>query len=402
MTRLARNIALLGTAALVVAATVPAGQTTRPAPAKEKPLARRIAERTYPSVFQAWNPAEGLKGEPPLATAARHDLIFHGPGYFGLRWDARPAGLATGFTPESVARARRKRRQLLQLNPNLVLLAEIRYRDAWKGFLPDGHKWWMLKDGKRVKGWDEGGFFQLDYRNPEYRRHVAARCKAVVGTGVLDGVMLDWWRDDAHRLALIKGVRAAVGEKALILVNANDRTTPRTAAYVNGYFMECYRSGSPRDWRRIARTLSWAEARLRPPRINCLETWYHKSRRDLNLMRATTALALTHSDGYCLFSDPNPLPTPDHLHDWYPFWDARLGRPVAAGRTGPDKATRRDFQNGSVVYNPMGNKPVTVTFPDERISRASGKRGRVHVLAPADGDIYLKLTSRKGTTPQGL
>jgi hypothetical protein len=43
------------------------------------------------------------------------------------------------------------------------------------------------------------------------------------------------------------------------------------------------------------KTLSVAE------RINCLESWFHQSRDDLNLMRATTTLALTRSDGYALF-----------------------------------------------------------------------------------------------------
>jgi len=37
------------------------------------------------------------------------------------------------------------------------------------------------------------------------------------------GVMLDWWSDDASRLALIQEVRAAVGDRAMILANANDR-----------------------------------------------------------------------------------------------------------------------------------------------------------------------------------
>ena len=53
-------------------------------------------------------------------------------------------------------------------------------------------------------------------------------------------------------------------------------------------------------------------------------------------MRVATTLALTHSDGYVLYADPNPLKTPDHLHDWYPFWDAQAGqagRQVHAGVT---------------------------------------------------------------------
>jgi hypothetical protein len=360
---------------------------------EEKPVARRIADRTFPSVFQAWGAADNLKGEDAIVTAARHDLVFSGPGFFGLKWDQSPQGPATAFTPESITRAKEKRRQLLALNPNLVMLAEVRYRDAARGYLPEGHKWWAAKDGKPVAGWGEGKFLQLDYKNPEFRAHVAAQCKAAVESGAVDGVMLDWWQDD-DRLALIKAVRAAVGEQALVLVNANDRTTPRTAPFINGYFMECYRSKTPEDWKRIADTLDWAEKNLRLPRINCLETWYHQSRQDLNLMRAATTLSLTHSDGYCLFSDPNDLPTPDHLHDWYPFWNRSLGRPLAPGKLRPDGASERAFERGTVVYNPMGNPPVQVKFAEPRTGLATGKTASEHVVPPCDGDIFLKPQER--------
>ncbi|MCX5677038.1 MAG: hypothetical protein NTX87_18775 [Planctomycetota bacterium] len=374
----------------VLAALLAAAIIAGVADGEEKPVARRIADRTFPSVFQAWSTADNLKGEDTLTTVARHDLVFQGPGFFGLKWDQTPPGLATAFTPESVARAKEKRRQLLALNPNLVMLAEVRYRDAGHDYLPEGHKWWAAKDGKPVAGWGEGKFLQLDYKNPEFRSQVAAQCKAVVESGAVDGVMLDWWQDDDDHLALIKVVRAAIGEQALVLVNANDRTTPRTAPYINGYFMECYRSKKPEDWKRIADTLDWAEKNLRLPRINCLETWYHQSRQDLNLMRAATTLSLTHSDGYCLFSDPNDLPTPDHLHDWYPFWNRSLGKPLAAGTQRTDGTSERNFERGTVVYNPMGNRPAAVKFAEPRTSLATGKTASEHTVPPCDGDVFLK------------
>lgn len=52
-------------------------------------------------------------------------------------------------------------------------------------------------------------------------------------------------------------------------------------------------------------------------------------RNDFALMRMVTTLSLVFSNGYTLFSDPNSLPTPDHAHDWYPFWDKSLGKPAA-------------------------------------------------------------------------
>jgi hypothetical protein len=359
---------------------------------KERPIGRRIAARDFPSVFQAWSPADNLRGEKQLVTAARHDLIWHGIGWYGLAWNKSPSGLGDGVRSESIEKGLRKRNELLELNPNLILIAEIRYRDASVRFLPENHKWWRRnKDGTLTKGWSEGRFLQLDFDNPEYREHVAKRAGAVVKTGVVDGVLLDWWRDDDSRLELVKMVRQAIGDKHLIIANANDRTTPRTAPYVNGYFMECYRSKTPKDWMRIAETLKWAEANLREPRANCLETWFHNSRQDLNLMRATTTLALTCSNGYCLFSDPNPLPTGDHRHNWYPFWDVGLGKPTSAGGTMPDGTMRREFDNGTAVYNPMGNETATVTFDEARSSAATGKTSNIHMLDSMDGDIYLKI-----------
>ncbi len=366
------------------------------AAAKDRSISERIAGRGFPSVFQAWSPADNVPGENKLVTAARHDLIWHGLGWYGLIWDKRPCGLGESIRPESIEAGLNKRRELLKLNPNLILIAEIRYRDASRRFLPENHKWWRRnEDGTLAKGWAEGGFLQLDFDNPEYRAHVAKRAGAVVKTGVVDGVLLDWWRDDESRLELVKMVRQAIGDDHLIIANANDRTTPRTGPYINGYFMECYRSKTPKDWQRIAETLKWAEVNLREPRANCLETWYHNSRDDLNLMRATTTLALTCSNGYCLFSDPNPLPTGDHRHNWYPFWDANLGKPTAPGIKMPDGTIRRNFDNGTAVYNPMGNKTVTITFDHPRAGTATGKTSKKHTIKSLDGDIYLKTKKYK-------
>jgi len=326
-----------------------------------------------------------------MTTAARHDLIFHVANFFGLKWHHKYEGLAWRFTPESIARGLEKRRKLLELNPNMILIMEIRYRDAAKTFLPEGYKWWKRdSQGNLVTGWEEGDHLQLDFSNPEYREIVAHKAEAAMKSGVVDGIMLDWWQDDDDRLALVKAIRGRIGEDALILVNTNDRKTPKTGPFVNGYFMECYRSKTPEDWARIADTLSWAAKNLREPRINCLETWFHKSREDLNLMRATTTLSLTLSNGYCLFSDPNPLPVPDHLHNWYDFWEADLGKPLGEGKERADGSILREFTNGAALYNPMGNVPVSVFFEEPRRSAATGKRSKEHSLKPADGNIYLK------------
>lgn len=349
----------------------------------------RVSDRTFPSIFQAWNAAE-IPGEEKWTSAARHDIVFHAPDFFELGWDKRFPGLATSFSPESIAAAQSIRRRLIERNPNIVLLAELRYRDAHRSHLPDGHPWWMTKNGKPIVGWEEGGYFLIDYTQPALRDQIAKQAKALINTGVVDGIMLDWWDDDDDRISLLQNIRKAIGNDALILVNANDRKVPRSAKLINGLFMECYKTASPDDWKRTTETLVWAEANVRQPRINCLETWYQNSRRDVALMRATTTLALTMSDGYCLFSDPNPLPTPDHLHDWYPFWDCELGKPLEKGRSMRDGSFQRRFTNGLVVHNPPGNRQVDIVF--DRLSKAvsTGALNKRFTVSPGDGDIFLR------------
>jgi hypothetical protein len=361
------------------------------APSANSDLMRRIGTRGFPSVFEAWSPADNLKGEDPVVTFARHDLAIVSPEELGLRWNDAYRGLATGFRPATMARARAIRARLLRLNPHMVLIAEIRYRDAPGNYLPGGSDWWRRRDGARAPGWAEGHYFLLDFGNPGFQAQVARQARAAMATGVFDGVFFDWWQDDDDRLALVRGVRAAVGDAALILVNANDLPRPRSAPYINGYYMECWRSRTAKDWRRMGRTLQWAEGHLRPPRVDCVETWYRHSRRDLDLMRATTTLTLTMSDGYCLFGDPDSLPTPDHLHDWYDFWGKRLGRPVAPGFKRADGAWEREFEKGSAVYDPMGNRAVVVRFEGPRRRLSTGETAARFVVPACDGDLFLRL-----------
>ena len=359
---------------------------------REQPIRERILNRSFPSIFQAWNAAE-VPGEDKWTSVARHDIVFHAPDFFGLRWDQRFPGLATSFTPESIAAAKSIRQRLIERNPSIVLLAELRYRDAHRSHLPDGHPWWMTKNGKPIVGWEEGGYFLIDYTQAALRDQIAKQAKALINTGVVDGIMLDWWDDDDDRIALLQNIRKAIGNDALILVNANDRKVPRSAKLINGLFMECYKTASPDDWKRITETLIWAEANVRQPRINCLEIWYQKSRADFALMRATTTLALTMSDGYCLFSDPNPLPTPDHLHDWYPFWDCELGKPLEKGRNIQDGTFHRRFTNGLVVHNPPGNRQVDIVFDQLSKAASTGALGKRFTVSPGDGDIFLRTSA---------
>jgi hypothetical protein len=159
-------------------------------------------------------------------------------------------------------------------------------------------------------------------------------------------------------------------------------------------YMEGFGSRPFPDWHMAAANLIWGESHLRKPAVTALEGWWDSGRNQYPLMRNVTTLCLVFSNGYVLFSDPNSLPTPDHLHDWYPFWDKSLGRPIAspAVLNHPDLsgAYTRQFDKGEVVFNPPSNKEVTVRLEQSHRSAASGATGRVFTIAPGDGDLLLE------------
>ena len=353
------------------------------------PLVQRINEHPYPAIFQAWNPAEGT-GKTPLEALALHNLVFGSVMFYHMKWAGDYDGMASSFSPGSEARGMAFRESVLGLNPNMVMLMEIRYRDAPGKYLPKNSPFWKRDAaGHRIVGWAEGGYYKLDYTNPAFQDMVASQAAAAVESGVVDGIMLDWWHENPARLTLIKKIREAVGKRALILVNTNTETAPGSAKYINGIYMECTADNSPGNWKQIANTLRWAEKSVRETRINCLETWWQHSRQDLNLMRACTCLSLTMSNGYCLFCDPDPLPTPDHLHAWYPFWNYNLGKPLSNGVLGSDGVYTRRFENGEALYNPMGNGSQTVKLGAPMWQVSTGKSVSTFVLPDEDGEILL-------------
>lgn len=425
-------------------------------------------QRSYSSIFQAWNSIENRPDEDELHRLARHDLAFANP-YTLLRisWDvsqARPyQGLATGLNPNQLDIARQRKQQLLSLNPHLLLLVEIRYRDAtylarenegqaenWRevGFYPPNSPYWLKdREGNPIIGWGEDTngdgkidqndtilHFLIDFTNAEVQELIVNQAVALERSGLFDGIMLDWWNEDfatssigvddwsatiltrevelEARLALLRKIRAQVREDFLILVNANMRHIPKSAPYVNGIFMECYKREYDKGYsldqvQQMEETLLWAEQHLREPKINCLEGWRivenymgdmstriaeRNSEENLQWMRMMTTLSLTHSDGYVLFADDNVLPTSDHLHNWYDFWDADLGQPIQ------EKAVQyqavaglfiREFENGWAVYNRSAATQL-VSFDDDVTGVNSGRHQSRHEISAFDGEIFLK------------
>jgi hypothetical protein len=116
------------------------------------------------------------------------------------------------------------------------------------------------------------------------------------------------------------------------------------------------------------------------------------SKENRQWMRMITTLSLTHSDGYVLFGDDNAIPSPDHLHNWYDFWDTNLGQPLQ------EKAVQygdvvglftREFETGWAIYN-RSDAMQTVLFDIPVMGVNSGKRQLSHEIPAFDGEIFLR------------
>jgi hypothetical protein len=354
--------------------------------------------------------------EQRIKTAAMHDLMWEEPLsqlgegvdlVLGLIWEGKHHGLSSSFEEESLTKALRNRKKLLEYNPNMITLLEVRWRDAPMSFLPEESEWWLRDDqGEIVKGWLGGWepFYKLDYSNPDFQDNVARQSGIAVESGVYDGIMLDW----SGHLEIIEKVRAAIGPDKLIIVNIHDNIEDgkKYKDLINGSFMELNPIDSHSipveelvilgredhnkgNWDQVQEALLWFEENLLPPQVNCLEVW--GNRKDLRRMRATTTLGLTHSDGYVLYADPNPLATPDHMHDWYPFWDIKLGKPLARKTVKEDGSVWREFEGGTVVYNHFLNGEVSLEFGENKKRVSTGEVANTFMLRERDGDIFIAI-----------
>ncbi len=368
-----------------------------------------------------------LPGVSDLESMARHSIVFGSTNMFHLRWNNQEwHGLSTGFDGE--AESRQMHTDLQHLNKNIKVLAELRYRDASpKDYLPENHPWWMRDPSKsgdnRVDGYPDqhnNPYKMLDFTNPAFQDRIAAQAKAAVQSGGVDGIMFDWFNDgrfmgkhvdaqgklvdyDAARLQLLQKVRRAIGDDKLILINTNDVQMPQSVTnLVNGYYMECTNpdgknpdgTKARQDWRRIENTLDYAEKNTRSPHINIVQTWFDENQdaNDLSKMRATVGLVLTHApDGYALIAENNGPHMEEHRHRWFDFYNTKLGKVDGEMLRRPDGSTTREYENGTVLYNPAYNgEPARIDFPEPRYSVKDKVWSKTFEVKPRDADIFLR------------
>ena len=387
-----------------------------------EPLTPRLENRSFPSIFASFVPRIENKIEEihskyddywdrRIAEGAYHDLYFSGLDMFQQRFvEIDNEWHVYGLMPLSIDLRDRR----FAFNPNMVFLGEVRIRDSgdFEAF-PDDHPYWLR---------DMNGEFAIDkqerhtlrlinYAHPDVQDIIVEQALAIARCGLYDGVIFDWWHeshstvgdliphDVAQRVKIdiVRRIRESARSDFIIMGNVNDRIIPLTGPFVNGAFMESIvpPPGTPRDAsiRQVRESLEWLETNIRQPTIIALQGGSDLSESpdsayNRQLMRATTTMSLTHSDGYIQFAI-------GYYHEkyWYDFWDADLGQPVGPKSQLYDEDTPglyiREFTNGWAVYNHSG-APQTITLPEEVQGVASRLSGTEHALGNIDGEMYLK------------
>ena len=372
------------------------------------PVHERIQNRTYPSLFSAWRSfrVQNLQHLSENQKWAMRDLYWNQPPFYLRFEEADGQWNVMGYMPY----AQEQRNELL----HMIILAEVRMRDAWIGYYPEDFPYWLRDtDGNLVN--PSGSFPLLDFTHPGMQDIIVGQALAAAQCGLYDGIMFDWWNEHASVLShngvyyrdneteqrardnILQRIRAQVRDDFLIIANTNDRKIPRTAWAINGGFMEAGPRNSSGYTRsritQIEESLLWLEDNLRHPQVICLQGYNvlteppdgPNSRRE---MRLFTTMSLTCSDGYVSYIYASLA---NHHH--YDFWNADLGTPIGPkGQSyrGIEGLYLREFTNGWAAYNRSG-KEQAINLPRASIGVSSNKRDITHLLPDLDGEIYLRI-----------
>ena len=154
-----------------------------PPPARE-----RIESRSFPSVFQTWGHVVGQNHLTVDQRYALHDLFWNPMHEWGIGWDSTPTeptyGLATSLLDNSEY-VRQVRQRWLEINPNMVFLADVRIHNHFvtDAFPPNSDFWLRDAQGQILKNsYDE---YLIDFLKPEVQDLHARRIVAIERCGGL-------------------------------------------------------------------------------------------------------------------------------------------------------------------------------------------------------------------------
>ena len=357
-----------------------------------------FTETPFPRIAMLW---AAVRGEEGIESIARHDMIMLGHRSLGLEPNREPAGLSDGFTAESVAVTKEKLRQIREINPDALILADLLFYEYMDDWLPEDHPWWLRKDDERQQFWP--GTHRMDWNNDEYRQKVIRQTKSLMETGI-DGVFYDNLRNEPEPwVAFLSDLRKAIGDDFLILINAGyDVGTYNFAyPYINGIMYESGWSHDRTEWEQTIREMQYSQSLLREPKISLIERFEETRNRagwpgdpkrgqkppdDPSARRWSLCYALTIGNFYYLFSDNT-----SHRHDWYPEYNVKIGLPLGEGKRMKAHVWTRNYEKALVIVNlPGANEDYTMEFTEPRWDSLTGESGTKFRIPPGEGRILLK------------
>lgn len=353
----------------LVASCMPAENQSAPTAQKAQPndiIDPILAQRRTINPFLAWNSREGQTGNR-----------------YGLTWTASP------------------QRSHYRQNAPLIRLSEL----YWNYYYPN--KSWLNYPGIEPfltnRNWghaaEYGTTLATDINSPDFLRYIASVGVNNVQNANAHGIMLDWWHDGHQggfsegqvrrsRQLLMRELRVALGQNAIIIGNVNWHKDTATVSQINGVFLELYKnpygSRSNSLYTRselfeIENLLVYYDQNLAYPGLIALEGWRQTrtvSDADRNtsanrrMAKIMTAMSVViPANGYILYGDNNPdTPNGDHDHLYYDFYSFDVGQPTSAYKEVSRGVGFKEHYRGVVAYNITGRDVDFVTSDGREIT----------------------------------
>ena len=249
----------------------------------------------------------------------------------------------------------------------------------------------------------------INFEHPRWPDVMAEKAVSFRRAG-FDGLLLDWWNDNAGngrpeqdvraaRLAIIREMRRRVGDAFILMGNVNFNIDDPTAEYLSGVFMELWKTDVGRPYvltyddeegdvwapsiERFEDALLYWDSALQWPKVIAFEPWKittgdyiadRMSPENQEYARLFAAMAcVIPENGYILYADNNDdWDGGDHQHAYYDFYHTDLGKPVSGMIEISKGVAYRKYEHGIIAYN------RTTSEIDEAVSQ--GKQLRIGAL----------------------
>lgn len=260
-------------------------------------------------------------------------------------------------------------------------------------------------------GSEYGYTLMIHFEHPDWPSVMAEKAFNYKEAG-FDGMMLDWWHNDAGngrdpanvevaRIAIAKAIRRRVGDDFILMGNVNDNSNDPTAQYLSGVFMELWKPHPElgyTTWQRDENWTTWSvsiermedlliywDANLQWPKIIAFEPWKittgdfiedRTTEENIRYAKLFAAMAVViPENGYILYSDNNDdWDGGDHQHAYYDFYHTDFGEPISDRVQVLGGVAYKLFDGGIIAYN---------RTESEKIVRLPG--GRQFAIGPLEG-----------------